>query len=288
MTHPTLPTFDLHDLPLASIIVPETRARDLDPAWVEALSRLIEAQGLFHPIMVRPTEGEFRKYHLVSGLHRLRAFEALGRPSIPAFLSAAASDDEARLDEVMENLGRQELIALDRCHHLYELKQVWQAMHPAATRGGDRKSIKVQTLHFDPSEPEIFGFAESVAERIGLSRRTIFAAVKIWTGLTAASRRRLVGTDLAHKQTELKALSEESPARQAKILDLILGEDHPDIGNVAAAIVFLSDGVTPTAVERRFQAVSRSFGALDDLTFDNVVAAHEERVIASLKRRGVI
>jgi len=36
--------------------------------------------------------------------------------TIAARVSDAETDDQARLQEVMENLGRNELIALDRCH----------------------------------------------------------------------------------------------------------------------------------------------------------------------------
>lgn len=110
--------------------------------------------------------------------------------------------------------------------------------------------------------------------------------MKIWTGLTPQSRARLKGSDLARKQTELQALSELSPIRQMKVLELIFGD--ADVDNVAQALEHLENGVVPTALEKRFTAVSRSFGGLDEVTFDSVIAAHEERVIASLKRRGRI
>ena len=116
------------DLRLDAIDVPQDRARDFDPVWAEALSSIIKEQGLQHPITVRPV-GD--RYSLVAGLHRYYAHLIGGQAeSIPAFVSEAQTDDEARLQEVMENLGRHELIALDRCHHLYELKQVWERMTP--------------------------------------------------------------------------------------------------------------------------------------------------------------
>lgn len=269
-------------LPIFSIAVPENRARDYDPAWAEALAHIISAQGLLQPIRVRETPDG---YVLIAGLYRLRAFQLLGLSTIPAILSDLTSDDAARLEEVMENLGRAELIALDRCHHLWELKVVWLALHPEAAAGGDRKSIKAQTLRFD-SGKEIFGFGKAVAEKIGLSVRTIETAVKIWSNLSPASRRRLAGTDLADKQTELKALSEQGPAMQDRILDLILGQ--APVENVAQALDFLKLGSAPTAEERRLLTATRAFGALDDPTFDYVLSAHEVRVIDSLKRRGRI
>lgn len=275
-------TEELH-VPLILIDLPEHRARDFDPDWAEALAAMIAVQGLLHPITLR--EMPDGRYRLVAGRHRLRAFELRDMPAIPARLSHANTDEQARLEEVMENLGRYELIALDRCHHLWELKAVWLALHPKAAAGGDRKSIKAQTLRFD-SGGEIFGFGKAVAEKIGLSVRSIETGVKVWASLSPASRRRLVGTELAHKMTELKALSDESPERQAKILDLILG-DAP-VENVAQALDFLNLGSAPTAEEKRFLTASRLIGGLDDHTFDSVLAAHEARVIASLKRRGRI
>lgn len=278
---------DLMEIPLASIEVGSERARDLEPAWAEALAALIEAQGLLHPIIVRLVEGEFRRYRLVAGLHRLEGVRRLGRDTIPAYLSAAETDDEARLEEVMENLGRYDLNAFDRCRHLYELKQIWLRKHPEFANGGGKQGGG-KSLPTAPDAPEVFGFASRVAEQIGLAKRTINNAVSIWTGLTAASRRRLPGTALAGKQTELKALSEESPPRQERILDLILGEDQPEVQNVAGALAFLEGGVRPTGEEMRLQVLRKSVAALPDSVFDRLIAENADRTIAALKRMGRI
>ncbi|WP_374292817.1 ParB/RepB/Spo0J family partition protein [Paenirhodobacter enshiensis] len=273
------------DLSLADIIVPADRARDFDESNAQALAALIQSQGLFHPIRVRPDGG---KYHLVSGLHRLRAFEINGAKRIPATVSGADSDDAARLEEVMENLGRGELIALDRCHHLYELKGAWLSLHPEAAAGGDRKSTKAQSLRFDPDGPQILGFAVTVADKIGLGVRTIEVAVKIWTDLSASSRLRLSGTGLATKQTELKALSEQKPAIQTKILDLILSDDHPEIKNVAGALAVLEGGTSATADEQAYTKARAIFSALPAPSLDRLVLENADRIVESLRRQGRI
>lgn len=280
-----------HEISLDLIDVGDDRARDLDPSWAEALSVLIAAQGLMHPVIVRPIEGAFRRYRLVAGLHRLEGMRLLGAPTIPAYLSSATTDDEARLQEVMENLGRAELIALDRCHHLFELKKAWLTIHPEARAGGDHGNQftggKTQTLRF-ATDVEIFGFGRAMAERVGLSVRTIETGVKIWSGLSPEARRRLPGTALAAKQTELKALSEETPARQGKILDLILSDDHPSIENVAAALAFLEGGTAQTALEKRYRVLSEGLKALSPEAFDRLLIENEDRVLDALKRLGRI
>lgn len=280
---------EILELPLASIEVGTDRARDLDPAWAEGLAGSIAAQGLMQPIVVRPLDG---RYGLVAGLHRLEAFRLMGRETIPAVLHALFTEDEAKLAEVMENLARNELIALDRCHHLFELKQVWERLYPQAKHGGDRGNqhtgAKSQSLALGTDAPEIFGFARATSEKIGLSASTIKAAVKIWTTLVPTVRKRLRGTDLARKQTELKALSELPATKQVKVLDAILDDGLGLVGNVAQALAHLEGGVPEVATERQFQSVRTAFSKLPDAAFDMVVSAEAERVIASLKRLGRI
>ena len=278
---------EILELPLASIEVGSDRARDLDPAWAEGLAGSIDTQGLMQPIVVRPLDG---RYGLVAGLHRLEAFRLLGRETIPAVLHALFTADEAKLAEVMENLARNELIALDRCHHLFELKQVWERMYPQAKHGGDRKSAEIKSRNpsLDPDSPEVFGFVRAISEKIGLGQTQIKLAVKIWTTLVPTVRKRLRGTDLARKQTELKALSELSATKQVKVLDAILNDELEHVGNVAQALAHLEGSIACDPLERRFAQVSRSIADLDDETFDHVIAAHEDRVITSLKRRGRI
>lgn len=277
----------LLELPLTSIEVGTDRARDFDPAWADGLAGIIAAQGLKHPITVRVVDGINR---LVAGRYRLEAARILGWEAIPCILSEADSDDAARLEEVMENLGRAELIALDRCHHLYELKVVWERMYPqakAGVAGATAMHKKYATANFATADggEEVFGFSEANAEKVGLSARSIRLAVKIWKGLSPASRAVLVGTDLATKQTELKALSEEKASVQAKILDLIFGDVHP-VHNVAQALSYLANGVSPDARERFFTKISATLAALDDTVFEDVILANEDRVVAALKRRG--
>ncbi|NTT88231.1 ParB/RepB/Spo0J family partition protein [Tabrizicola fusiformis] len=308
------------DLAIRDIDVPDNRARDYDEADAHMLAGVIAEQGLHHPIRVRQI-GD--RYRLISGLRRLRAFELLQRDMIPASISTAESDEAARLEEVMENLGRAELIALDRCHHLHELKKAWEAakvrplVEVLTEEGGKTLSTsddKPEVFGFARSvaekvgggsrpragetsgksfptgdeQSEIFGFAQDIAEKIGLSKRAINMAVKIWTDLSPASRLRLVGTKLATKQTELKALSEEPAARQVRILDLILGGEHSEIENVAAALAYLENGIQPTALERKFRALSEGLKALPEASLDLLLVENEERIIASLKRRGRI
>ena len=275
---------NLLELPLTSIEVGRDRARELDAAWADALAAMIAQQGLMQPVVVCQADDGYR---LVAGLHRLEATRLLGRTTINATVVEMDSDDTAKLAEVMENLGRYDLIALDRCHHLYELKQIWERKYPQSAHG--KASSKSQSFALSSDSLEIFGFARAVADKIGLSASSIKAAVKIWTGLAPQSRQRLRGTDLAHKQTELRALSDlPTPRKQCEVLDAVENPDLPEVSNVAQALAYLSGGVREVAAEKQFQTVRSAFAKLSDQTFDMVVSAEADRVIASLKRLGRI
>lgn len=308
----------IQEIDLAAIDVPENRARSFDPDEAAGLAASITEVGLLHPIRVRLVGNRHR---LIAGRKRLEACRLLGWSAIPVTISDAGNDDEERLEEVVENLASFSLNKLDRCQHLYEFKQVYERLHPEAKHGGDRGNQhtggKAQNLRLGTDGEEVFAFAPAIAEKIGMSRRAIELAVKIWTDLTILSRIRLAGTRFADHQSALKDISEQAPAVQAEILDLLLSEP-PAAQTVADAAAILRNGSAPTPAEKKAAAVNKAvqsmakpvasavtsrdvaelkegiatlskfMAKLEDEALDSVVAENEERIIASLKRRGRI
>jgi ParB family chromosome partitioning protein len=320
---PDLRTNGVRDIPLAEIDIPDDRARSFDEDEARGLAFSIAATGLQHPIRVRVVGNRFR---LIAGRKRLEAFRMLEWAAIPSTISTASTDDEAKLEEVMENLGRVDLDALDRCHHLYDLKQVHERLYPHTKHGGDRGNQhtggKRQTLALATDGSEILGFSKAAAEKFGFGESTIRTDVKIWTDLTPESRERAAGTRVAKRQSALKELSEQSPADQVTVLDMVLA-DPPVASTVADAVEILKTGVARTAVQKKAEAarnalkslpqqvassiasaqsdaarlaelqkgiatLSKFFGGLKDDELDTVIQEHEDRIIASLKRRGRI
>lgn len=273
------------DLPLGQVVIPHNRTRALDPAWAEGLAALMKAQGQINPISVRKINDG--AYVLVSGLHRHAGAMINGSDTIKCTLSAAATDAEARIEEVMENLGRHELIALDRCHHLFELKKAYEEAYPQAKHGA--ASPKTQSLRLSENEdaPQVFGFAKATADQIGLGERSIQQAVKIWSGLSAESQTRLQGTTTARKQAELALLSAQIPRVQGKVLDILLAEE-PEYHTVADALALVTKGFVAEDTARRFKALNVTLRKLPDPDFDRLLLENESRVIASLKRQGVL
>lgn len=191
------------------------RLRPVDEAWAAALAESINDHELEQPIVVRPVADGATPYVLVAGGHRMAAFRLLQRSEIPAIVREM-SVDEARLVEIDENLMRCELSPLDRAVSLAERKAVWERMHPETKHGGDRKSRKKQ------GENQVANiatrFSKDVAERTGLSERSVQLACRISEEIGRDGIEKLRGTPLAGNQAQLLLLAKMSPAeREAAI-----------------------------------------------------------------------
>jgi hypothetical protein len=98
---------------------------------IDALVASIRELGLLNAITIT------HEHRLVSGLHRLESFKALGRRMIPAVV-LAVSRDEAQLCEIEENLARNDLNLLECAEHLCCRKEFYERLHPETRKGGDR------------------------------------------------------------------------------------------------------------------------------------------------------
>lgn len=217
--------------PIAEIEIGQ-RLRGIDEDWAQGLAAMIEATGLQHPVQLLKVGNEVR---LVAGAHRIRAFQLLGRTDIPAAIHEPDTDKpelELRRSEIVENIGRRELSALDRAAHIAELAAIEKEL-AGERRGGDKKSekSKVQQLHF-------WNLGDEVASKMGLSKRTVFADLELHNGLSAATRKRVASTWLADARNQLRDLAKLDATHQAKALDLMLGEE-PKAKKVSDALCII-------------------------------------------------
>jgi len=159
----------LRDLPIALI---DTRpdARVINEAAVEALAESIAAVGLINPIRVRAS-GE--RWEVIAGAHRLAACTSLGLIDIAAVI---VTDDDlhAELAMIDENLCREELSPTERAQQTARRKAIYLELNPDTGRGGDRKSIKVQSAEFDRGE----SFVSRTAQATGKSASAVYLDVQ--------------------------------------------------------------------------------------------------------------
>jgi ParB/RepB/Spo0J family partition protein len=91
-------------------------------ASVEPLARSIEATGLMYPLILQPYEHPGTKYRIVSGHRRFKAFQYLGRGTVPCVIQEL-DEKGAKIINLMENLERQDL-------NIYEEAMALQKLYP--------------------------------------------------------------------------------------------------------------------------------------------------------------
>ena len=95
-------------LPLDKIrINPFQPRQEFDEEALEELASSIRLHGLIQPITVRSMGGD--DYQLISGERRLRASQIANLKEIPAYIRAAANDQEMLELALIENIQRQDL-----------------------------------------------------------------------------------------------------------------------------------------------------------------------------------
>lgn len=240
------------EIPLDQIEVGD-RLRTVDPSWVEFLAASMAERGQDTPVWVRKI-GRSEKYSLIAGGHRIAALKAAGKAVAIASV-VKASETEAQLLEIDENLIRRELTPLDRATFLARRKTVYEQLHPETKQGGDRKSDQNAELC-----GLIPAFSEATAEKLGLSRRTIETAVQLHGLIVDDVRKVISGTWLAASGAQLMALGKLTPDQQRKVAFFTV--QHPDIRNVGEIVRQLENRPKPPAPEKleRFLAFFRKCG----------------------------
>lgn len=224
------------------------RLRRVDPAWVELLAASMAERGQQTPIEVRPSEEEGR-YLLIAGGHRMAAAEVAGLDSLNAIVTQA-TDDEAELAEIDENLMRRELTPLDRAVFLAARKDVWLRLHPETGHGKAKKNKGEERRTGVPS------FDRATAERLGLDPRSIRRAVSR-ASIPADVRAMIAGHPVADSGAELDKLAAQSADMQRRIAAALTRPDAP-ARTVGAALAELAGPVR----ENRAAEAARQLVAL--------------------------
>lgn len=113
---------ELHEIPVAAIF-DDNRMRE-DYGDLEQLKFSIEQFGLMQPVVVEPRPEE--KYRLIAGGRRFRAFQELGKVTIPAMFRDNLDDLTRAELEAEENLNRKDFNWIEECkafRKIHALKQ---------------------------------------------------------------------------------------------------------------------------------------------------------------------
>ncbi|RUI13568.1 ParB/RepB/Spo0J family partition protein [Pseudomonas aeruginosa] len=152
---------DLHMIPVEQIAV--LNPRDRNERVFEDIVGNIKSIGLKKPITVTPRNGleNGKRYLLICGEGRLKAFKSLGETQIPA-LVVQVNDEDAFIMSLAENIARRKYSSLDLLVSIEQLSQQGYDKRAIAEKTGLSFEYIKGILHlFENGEERLLAAVES-------------------------------------------------------------------------------------------------------------------------------
>lgn len=243
------------------LIDPEGGLRPLDLGWVEALQGLFTADGQEEPIEIFPKAGG--RFGMTAGRHRLAAAKACGWATIDAYI-----DPARRAREISENLFKLGLSPIDRAAFVAELVQLQKAKAglpedtsmqsvAATARWADRIGMEAddasRIVRF------AFGFADDVAEKVNLSRASIYRDLELHRGLRPDVVEAIRSLPVAQNASQLRTLARLPEGEQRTVAELLV--DGTAKG-VTDALATLKQRPVKSPAQKAVSAIRGNWGRL--------------------------
>ena len=152
---------DLQMIPVDQIAV--LNPRDRNGRVFEEIVGNIKSLGLKKPVTVTPRDDleDGKRYLLICGEGRLKAFQSLGEKEIPA-LVATVNDEDAFIMSLTENIARRKYSALELLMSIEQLSQQGYDRRVIAQKTGlSLDYIKGILLLFEKGEERLLAAVES-------------------------------------------------------------------------------------------------------------------------------
>ena len=181
----------------------------------DALKKSIQNVGLLTPITVRAYD-----MTLIAGLHRLEAFKALGKDTITAYIVDADSI-KAELEEIEENVIRNELTELEKAEQLKRQKELYELLKQAsgANDNVDEKSKKRNSCVSDKDSTSKGSITKEISEKTGKSVRSVQQGMQIAEKITPEAKAKIKGTPLENQKRNLIRIAQTTPEKQLDVVE---------------------------------------------------------------------
>ncbi|BDM67484.1 hypothetical protein HEK616_09710 [Streptomyces nigrescens] len=121
----------------------------------DELTNSIKENGLLQPVVVRPVEGEKAPYMLIAGERRWRSCQAAGLEVIPAKVVAGATEEEAYVLSIAENVNRADMTIMEEAGAYADLKAAGWAPGKIAKQFGKTETHITWRLGLLTLRPEV-------------------------------------------------------------------------------------------------------------------------------------
>ncbi len=190
------------EIPIKDIKI-KYRFRNPSEEKVNGLVESIKQCQLIHPINITSS------YHLISGYHRLLAFQKLNQDKIPCIVR----DTDKRMSDLIEldeNIMVNTLSAIEFGNHILHREKLMGELNLLYKRGDNRYTSDGIKLTID-----------DLSKSIGISRRQYEMRKKIASNLHPKAKKLLSETEFANDVVNLVKLSKESDDIQIKVSKLL-------------------------------------------------------------------
>lgn len=287
------------------------RLRPVDPVWAKALGQMMARDGQDTPIQVCRLPGRNR-WTLVAGAHRLAGAVSANIEHLRAEV-VTAERDARRLREVRENLWRSDLTPIDRAAFIAEAVAIYKrraGIDPArdgrvaSVQARWQKQVADEASDTNDTMSFVYGWSSSVADQIGLAKRTIERDLLLYRRLpaSAVATLRQARHPILSNASQLRTLAKLDQVTQARVVQTLIGVagNGRTITSVAQALAIGGGGKpAPDPEAKRLSAFIATFarmslaerkGALAQLAgmlpagFALTTPGHDLRAMAALVR----
>jgi ParB family chromosome partitioning protein len=253
------------------------RLRAVDDHWSRALGRIMIAEGQRTPIEVAHNPQAKSPWKLVSGGHRHAA--AIHFPELNPLrcIEVPAGELDRRHSEIAENLWRRELNPLERAVFVAEMHDVLRARAGLSSDASAqsiaanvrwKKELRRAAGDASAIVADAYGFTVEIADRVGLSKRTIENDLMVARRLNPTVQIKLRGHAAAGNATQLRALARLEEADQSAVVDHLLAGAR----SVSEALARIANRQPVSAEDRR---LSTFIGAFSRMTLSQKRGALE-------------
>jgi ParB family chromosome partitioning protein len=134
---------------------PEQPRKFFDEAQQKELTDSIRENGLLQPVVVRPVEGAEVPYMLIAGERRWRSCGAAGLEVIPAKVIEDATEEQAYVLSIAENVNRQDMTIMEEAGAYADLKAAGWTPEKIAKQFGKTETHITWRLGLLTLRPEV-------------------------------------------------------------------------------------------------------------------------------------
>lgn len=208
------------------------RLREANPTKVKEIAESIQSQGLLNKILLD------QEKKLVAGLHRYLAMkDELHWEEADCYISDKTDPLDLELQQIDENLIREDLHYLDYDKELARRKEIYLIKHPdtkpgasaqVQSRGTEGKFAEKPTIGLTGNPPPTF--AQETSQKTGKSKSSINEGAFVGKNLIPEAHPVIKKQDRPKK--EASALARQPPQIQKRVTELMPGRPNTPIPHI--------------------------------------------------------